>query len=465
MGTHLKSLASPVLAVLLVACGSDNNSGSENGTAGTVGEIGGSSAIAVGGTGYGTGGSSSPSTGGTPTVGVGGNPSGGSGADASGGSGADASGGVGGTPIVGAGGSAMGGSGDGAGGDPGSGGSGFGGDQGSGGSGVGGDPGSGGSGVGGDLGSGGSGVGGDPGSGGSGVGGDPGSGGSGVGGSGTGGDGGTDGGAGGTAGAPAASAGCGQSPTLMSGTHSIQTSGQNRSFILSIPDDYDSNHPYRLIFAFHWNGGTAEDIDSGGADQDLWSYYGLRALSDNSTIFVAPQGLNNGWANSGGQDITFVDDMIRQVEEDLCVDTTRLFSVGFSYGGGMSYALACARATVFRAVAVYSGAQLSGCSDGTQPIAYLGIHGISDGTCNISGGRSLRDRFVSNNGCTAQNPPEPSQGSLTHTCTSYTGCSSGHPVRWCAFDGGHTPGAVDGGGDSGARTWTKGEVWDFFTQF
>jgi len=131
----------------------------------------------------------------------------------------------------------------------------------------------------------------------------------------------------------------------------------------------------------------------------------------------------------------------------------------------MSYAIACARAKVFRAVAVYSGAQLSGCDGGKDPIAYLGIHGISDGTCSISGGRGLRDKFVQNNGCTAQSPPEPAAGSGMHTCTSYQGCSSGHPVEWCAFDGGHTPGHVDGGGDDGAKTWTKGEVWKFFTQF
>ena len=41
---------------------------------------------------------------------------------------------------------------------------------------------------------------------------------------------------------------------------------------------------------------------------------------------------------------------------------------------------------------------------------------------------------------------------------------AGYPVEWCAFDGGHTPGNVDGG-DDGAKTWTKGEVWNFFTQF
>jgi poly(3-hydroxybutyrate) depolymerase len=261
------------------------------------------------------------------------------------------------------------------------------------------------------------------------------------------------------------SAGCGKAPTLTSGKRSIQTSGSSRSFILSIPDNYDNNDPHRLIFAFHWNGGTSEDIDGGGSSGAVWSYYGLRAQANDSTIFVAPQGNNNGWANPGGQDLAFVDDMVQLIEEDLCVDTTRLFALGFSYGGGMSYAIACARATVFRAVAVYSGAQLSGCDGGKDPIAYLGIHGISDGTCNIAGGRSLRDTFVRNNGCAAQNPPEPAAGSLTHTCTSYEGCDAGYPVEWCAFDGGHTPGMVDGGGDDGAKTWTKEEVWKFFTQF
>ncbi|QLQ39649.1 ricin-type beta-trefoil lectin domain protein [Micromonospora robiginosa] len=265
--------------------------------------------------------------------------------------------------------------------------------------------------------------------------------------------------------AAAATAGCGKAPTLTSGSRTIQSGGQNRSFILRIPDNYDRNHGYRLIFGFHWNGGTAGDVDSGGSDREAWSYYGLRQQANNSAIFVAPQGNGNGWANPGGQDVTFVDDMIRLIEADLCVDTTQRFALGFSYGGGMSYALACARATVFRAVAVYSGGQLSGCGGGTQPIAYLGIHGIGDPVLNISAGRSLRDTFVRTNGCTPQSPPEPRAGSLTHVTTAYAGCRAGYPVVWAAFDGGHTPGPVDGGGDSGVRTWTKTEVWRFFTQF
>ncbi|MET9230185.1 cellulose binding domain-containing protein [Lentzea sp. NPDC003310] len=265
----------------------------------------------------------------------------------------------------------------------------------------------------------------------------------------------------------AATAGCGKPPALSSGQHTITSGGQSRSYILRLPPNYDSNRQYRLFVGFHWRGGTAGDVDSGGGDGYNWSYYGLRRLSDaanNGTIFVAPQGNGNGWANPGGQDLRFVDDLVALLDSSLCVDTTQRFAGGFSYGGGMSYAVACARPTVFRAVVVYAGAQLSGCDGGTQPIGYMGIHGVSDNVLGIGLGRGLRDTFVRNNGCTAQNPREPSAGSRTHIVTAYSGCRSGYPVVWAAFDGGHTPGPIDSGGD-GWRTWTSGEVWKFLTQF
>ena len=137
---------------------------------------------------------------------------------------------------------------------------------------------------------------------------------------------------------PSGGSGCGKAPTLASGTHTIQSSGKSRSFILRVPANYNNSHPYRLIFAFHWRGGTCQRRRLRRDQRHPWSYYGQQEQSNNSAIFVAPQGIGNGWANSGGEDVTFVDDMIRRIESSLCVDTTQRFALGFSYGGGMSYA-------------------------------------------------------------------------------------------------------------------------------
>ncbi|HEX7308146.1 MAG TPA: poly(3-hydroxybutyrate) depolymerase, partial [Lentzea sp.] len=91
-------------------------------------------------------------------------------------------------------------------------------------------------------------------------------------------------------GTAAATAGCGKAPTLTSGQRTISSGGQNRTYFLRIPANYDSNRQYRLFVGFHWLNGTANDVDSGGSDGYNWSYYGLRKLSDsanNGTIFVA----------------------------------------------------------------------------------------------------------------------------------------------------------------------------------
>lgn len=72
-------------------------------------------------------------------------------------------------------------------------------------------------------------------------------------------------------------------------------------------------------------------------------YYGLRDLARETAIFVAPQGLNNGWANSGGEDLTFTDQMMDYITSNTCVDEDQVFSTGWSYGGAMTFELACSR--------------------------------------------------------------------------------------------------------------------------
>jgi len=168
------------------------------------------------------------------------------------------------------------------------------------------------------------------------------------------------------------SAGCGKASTLTLGSvpAGTGTGGSakigNRSFIVRLPDSYDKDKPYWLFFGFHWRGGSAADVDSGGDNKYNMAHYGLQKLSKNGAIFVAPDGIGGGWADSG--DMKFVDDMVKLIEDNYCVDTKHLFANGFSFGGGMSYALACDRSDVFKAVGIYDGAVLSGCKDGKKPI-------------------------------------------------------------------------------------------------
>jgi len=64
---------------------------------------------------------------------------------------------------------------------------------------------------------------------------------------------------------------------------------------------------------------TMTDVSTGGSDGALWAYYGQQKMANEIAILVAPQGLSNGWGNSGSQDITFVDQMREAIENDLCV--------------------------------------------------------------------------------------------------------------------------------------------------
>jgi hypothetical protein len=64
------------------------------------------------------------------------------------------------------------------------------------------------------------------------------------------------------------------------------------------------------------------------------------------------------------QDLLYVDEIIDEIDADLCVDTRLRFATGFSFGGIMSYSLACLIAEKFRAVSVQSGGSFDAVIDG-----------------------------------------------------------------------------------------------------
>jgi len=289
-------------------------------------------------------------------------------------------------------------------------------------------------------------------------------------------------GAGGTGngGAAVPSAGCNKARTLQDGNRTIISSGINRTYNLKTPSSYDNTHPYRVIFMFHWNFGSINAIvNPPDADHNTdRPYYGLADLSGDTTIFIVPMGLNDtggaGWANPNNRDVVFTDDVLAAISTDLCIDTSRVFTTGFSYGASMSYELACVRPTKFRGALVYEPGTLSGqnAAQCTTPVAWFQSDGIDDQTLPYAtAGLPILNVFTRANGCAIMTPPTPPTNG--HTCISYQGCSAGHPVRFCNFGAGennpfnpslrgHYPVPKDPGQST---SWVPAEAWNFITQF
>ncbi len=248
------------------------------------------------------------------------------------------------------------------------------------------------------------------------------------------------------------SAGCGVAEPLKSGRLSIDVGGVEREYVLDVPASYDSTHPYRLIFTWHWADAYAEDVVRGepGPYGGLGPYYGLKALADETAIFVSPEGIEEAWFNEGGEDIAFLRAMLEHLNANLCVDQERIFTTGFSFGAMMSVAVGCEMGDVFRAAAPMAASIFSGCNEAKDaPIAYLGIHGAFDTNIDLELGYAARDIFVERNHC------EPTVSSLAvGACVAFDGCESGKPVHWCEFEGDHTQ-------------WVGAPeiIWDFFARF
>ena len=243
-----------------------------------------------------------------------------------------------------------------------------------------------------------------------------------------------------------ASAGCGKTPTLKN-SHTQNTISGSRQFIVRWPTDYKNTTPYRLIFNLH--GANGSDLETSGDNYGLWS------LSGGSTIFVSLSAVSGSW--NATADTTYANDVLKAVEADLCIDTTRVMLEGFSMGGAMARVLGCASPGVFRAIVGHSAGGVTLPST-CKPIPYLGSLGLSDVAGNSQATQT--DPFAKWNGCTMETLPTASTGS--HVCTPYKGCPAADPVTWCSYDGGHTPSPTDSGKST---SWLPSVVWPFFSQF
>ena len=295
---------------------------------------------------------------------------------------------------------------------------------------------------------------------------------------------------------PRKSKGCGKASSLRSNRKvengeqfSINVGGKNRTFFITLPNNYDNTKPHKLLIANHCMGSKAEDFVHHNPDYDHPTpYYGQQKLDKNGDyIFVAPQGNDNGTWN-GKDDHQFVDEMITAMFDNYCVDTTRVFATGFSFGAMFTNSLAQDLQERLRAVAVYATADYniwlpsagSGRYDAKNlPIAWMGVHGKRDGVCNYDRAKtSALPRILKRNGKADANgnftdasseKPQEFNGTAGHVCYDFKTVDERFPVKWCSWNGEHQWTAHDGSntgtGQGWQNTWVPEEAHKFFEQF
>jgi poly(3-hydroxybutyrate) depolymerase len=253
------------------------------------------------------------------------------------------------------------------------------------------------------------------------------------------------------------SLGCGKTLGSInkSGTYTITTSGKSRTYMIRIPDNYDKNNPYRLIFGMHCMGASAQDIYGNNARSDgAYNFYRLGNLATNA-ILVAPQGPNSNGTWGGQEDHKFFEDLLDLLKGNLCIDTARVFSVGFSFGAMFTYSLSLNHQDQLRAVVCFAP------YDGViwlptrvkKPIAFMQTTGMSDNTCGWAGAKGCATKHAEDNGCSDPTTIPTSSGQyLVH---DFKNCKPGYPVKVVTFGGGHTAG----------ESWMPQMAWDFLKQF
>lgn len=241
--------------------------------------------------------------------------------------------------------------------------------------------------------------------------------------------------------------GCGSTNSLVPGTNerTLESGGLERSYILWVPESYSGSEPRPALFTFHGRGSNKEQ-------QIVYSGFTVRAQEED-VLVVAPDAVGSPmqWSPYGrmteADDAAFVDDLIEDLGQVACVDTTRLWATGMSSGGFMTSSLACARPDTF---AAFGPVAMTAFNDGqcasTRPVPMIAFHGTDDGVVSIDGiaGKSIPstlEQWAEHNGC----DPEPEEERIGSEVIRrhWTGCEATTEF-YVVEGGGHTwPGAIE----------------------
>lgn len=183
------------------------------------------------------------------------------------------------------------------------------------------------------------------------------------------------------------SSGCDRVPAARAGTTdaTIRSRGVERRYQLVVPEGYDGTTPLPVVFGLH------------SLTIDYHVVVGMAGFTDMARtrdfIAVAPSGRLgptglpywNAADVADNDDVAFLAGLLDRLEATLCVDRSRVFSVGMSNGAQMSSLLACRLDGRIAAIAPIAGVEIARSCDG-PPVGVIAFHGRADPIVPYAGG-------------------------------------------------------------------------------
>ena len=247
---------------------------------------------------------------------------------------------------------------------------------------------------------------------------------------------------------------------------------------VAIPADYDPTVSYPLVMVLH---------GAGVFGQTQATYFQLFPLVDEKQfILVYPdatmrEGGGTAWngavcctGDDNVDDVGYLSGLIEEAQRTYNIDAKRVYLLGHSSGGFMSFRMACEASSLFTALASLAGGTYENpddCAPDTPPVSVLVMHGTADETIPYDGGTfgdeayagavDIAKRSADSAGCDPDSPTpldaldlvkEPEgdpQVAETDVLAYTTGCDAGLDAElWTINDGVHIPSLTP---DFGAR--------------
>lgn len=225
--------------------------------------------------------------------------------------------------------------------------------------------------------------------------------------------------------------------SVFDGTMTVNVLGVNRTMVVHVPANIETNRPLMISLHGRWGNGAAQ--------QQCAKF---ETIADTARfIVVYPDGLpqailgggaNTGWDVSGAtdSDISFFKAIINTMYDRYKIDKLRVYLSGFSIGGMESYHAANVAANTFAAFGSVSGYPLNEYHryyTGSRPVPFIHIHGKSDGFVPIDTVPIVVDNCVMRNGC---NPvPVVTNKTGVYTKSVYSAANNGFQYIYYALDG------------------------------